>query len=575
MTPVLIGVIGPGIVGMPMAALLAREEQRKGAAGGRVLVVQRNSPTSGWKVPAINAGRSPIGGVEPALDAVVADTVRAGHLGATHDMADLRLADVVLVCVQTDKDGMAPDYGPLFEALDALAAVWRERPRGNPPLVVIESTLAPSSMATVVRERFAAHGLEAERDVRLGNSPNRVMPGRLVERVAASDKLIGGLSRESAAAIAALYAPVVTEGTLHVTSSLTAEVVKTLENAYRDVRIAFATEVVRWCDDHDVDFYALRDRVNAAAAQSDQASADALVVPSGGLLVPTVGVGGHCLPKDGILLWWRRYAAQPAEAASSLILGSRRINDASPARTIALAERAFGPVHGRRIAVLGAAYRFDSEDTRNSPSLVLAQLLLERGAQVRLHDPYVKPDDQNLRRLGLDRVFTNDLGAALADADLVVVATGHRVYRDALPALVRQAPKAQGLVDAANLWRADAVQAVGIGYAGIGRGRQAPSEDLVRFVLAAFRAVEVGVANEVAAVAGFLNAHYAATTFDRAELDRIRELAATCVTGCLIPAPGPVHAPAPFQGFLPELVRLAAAGARGATSAPPESSGLH
>ena len=101
------------------------------------------------------------------------------------------------------------------------------------------------------------------------------MPGRLVERVRSSDKIIGGLHPVTPQLIERLYSRVVTQGTLYKTNSMTAEVVKTLENAYRDVRIAFAAEVVRWCDAHDMDFFALRDAVNLRVRQSDLASADA------------------------------------------------------------------------------------------------------------------------------------------------------------------------------------------------------------------------------------------------------------------------------------------------------------
>jgi len=97
-----IAVVGPGIVGMPMAALLASSPATDGSPPPRVVVVQRRSPTSGWKVDAINAGRSPIGGVEPGLDAIVAESVAAGRLSGTHDTQECSDADVVLVCVQTD-----------------------------------------------------------------------------------------------------------------------------------------------------------------------------------------------------------------------------------------------------------------------------------------------------------------------------------------------------------------------------------------------------------------------------------------------------------------------------------------
>ena len=287
-------VVGPGIVGMPMAAMLANARIREGSdEPASVVVLQRDSKTSGWKVGAINSGHSPIGGVEPDLERIVAESVAAGVLRASHDYTEARDADIVLVCVQTDKTGLAPDYGPLLESLEALAPALGARPAGNVPLIVFESTLAPSSMATVVRELFASHGLVEGRDLLLGNSPNRVMPGRLVERVASSDKVVAGLHPLTPKLIQRLYARIVTGGTLHATNSMTAEVVKTLENAYRDVRIAFAAEIVRWCDANDIDFYAVREAVNRRLAQTDAASADPTAVPSGGVLVPTVGVGGQ------------------------------------------------------------------------------------------------------------------------------------------------------------------------------------------------------------------------------------------------------------------------------------------
>lgn len=530
-----IAVIGPGIVGMPMAALLAHSRIREGSdTPARVLVVQRASATSGWKVDAINAGRSPIGGVEPDLDRVVAEAVGAGLLSATHDYAGLRDADVILICVQTDKAGLAPDYGPLFDALTGVAQELTKRPAGNVPLIVFESTLAPSSMTTVVREHFARFGLQEGRDILLGNSPNRVMPGRLVERVRSSDKIMGGLHPATPDLIRRLYARIVTGGTLYPTNSMTAEVVKTLENAYRDVRIAYAAEVVRDCDEQDIDFYALRDAVNRQLAQADAASGDPNAVPSGALLVPTVGVGGHCLPKDGILLWWRRIESG-ADTSRSLILGAREINDASPAETVRLAERHTGPVDGRAVALLGTAYRFNSEDTRNSPTLSLARLLRRRGCAVRLHDPYVKPDDQNLQKFDLTSAFTNDLPTALDGAELIIMCTGHRDYMSGRDAILRAAPEAKWLIDGCNLYHATDFADGHVGYTGIGRGRTAPTPAFVAAVHAGFQAMEQALAAEVRDTVAFLNQSYAADAFNRVDFGEVRRLANTCVTGCAIP----------------------------------------
>ncbi len=555
-----IAVVGPGIVGMPMAALLAAARIREGSdQPARVVVVQRKSATSGWKVDAINAGRSVIGGVEPGLDDIVNEANKAGLLSATHDYADIADADMILVSVQTDKDGFGPDYGPLFESLDGLARALVKRPAGNIPVIVFESTLAPSSMTTVVREHFARHGLVEGRDILLGNSPNRVMPGRLVERVAASDKLVAGLHPLTPVLIDRIYSRIVTGGKLHKTNSLTAEFVKTLENAYRDVRIAFAAELVRYCDDHDIDFYALRDSINAKLAQSDAASGSATAVPSGAILVPTVGVGGHCLPKDGILLWWRRHESG-ANTANSLILGSRLINDESPAQTIALAERHFGKLEGARIALMGTAYRFDSEDTRNSPTLSLAKLLIERGCEVRLHDPYVKADDQNLKRFGLEGYFTQSADEALAGARLAIFCVGHAVYANDLEGLLARGQALEGIVDGANVFRNPGSAALGkVGYAGIGRGKQKPSADFEAFVMESFAMAERGVANELVALIDFLNGRYASDAFNAVDFERVRELAGSCVTGCAIAKAGAITRAPSYEGFSFRLAQAAAA----------------
>lgn len=546
-----IAVVGPGIVGMPMAALLAKAFMSKtDEERCRVTVIQRNSPTSGWKVGAINAGRSPIGGKEPALAGIIAEVSEKGLLKASHDFSELARADVILVCVQTDKKGMAPDYGPLWEALTDIAEALRSKPSGKQPLLIFESTLAPSTMATVIRPFFSKLGLEEGRDILLGNSPNRVMPGFLVERVAGADKIVAGLSPGTPERIESVYRHIVTEGRLFKTNSLTAEVVKTLENAYRDVRIAFAAEIVRFCDQLDVDFYQVRDAVNTRLLQADYASRRPNAVPVGGVLVPSIGVGGHCLPKDGILLWWRLIETLD-QAPESIILEARLINDESPAHVISLLRRRFGDICGKSVALFGAAYRFNSEDTRNSPSFSLAGKLLDRGCRVTIHDPYVKPDDQNLVKQRLDSLFTRDYAKALTGVDYVIFCVAHQVYQDEVRDIHRMGSHIRGMLDGCNLFP-------GKNMPGVGRGSQQPPRGFIDFVYDSFRVLETGFANEVLELLTFLNDTCADDDFNHISFEQVRALAASCTTGCAIASPGEISGSPVFRDFVPRLVRVAA-----------------
>jgi UDP-N-acetyl-D-mannosaminuronic acid dehydrogenase len=550
-----IGVIGPGIVGMPMAAMLAHARVKIGTdQPAKVVVVQRNSKNSGWKVDSINAGKSVIGGIEPGLNDIVEESVKAGILSATFNFDELSDADVILVSIQTDKKGFEPDYGPMFGGLTSLAEALQKKPAHKVPLVVFESTLAPSSMMTVIRDHFKKYGLIEGKDILLGNSPNRVMPGRLVERVADSDKLIGGLQPQTPGMIKELYSKIV-KGELFTTNSITAEIEKTLENAYRDVRIAFSSEIVRYCDAQNIDFFMLRDKINERIAQNDNATADPNAVPSGGLLIPMIGVGGHCLPKDGILLWWRKIE-KGFDTSNSLIVRSREINDESPAESILLAEKTFGSLNERRVTLLGAAYRFNSEDTRNSPTLELAKQLIAKGCEVVIHDPFVKSDDQNLLKYGLDELFTNDYEASLSTAEFVFVCTSHKYYIDHYK-IIGNYPGILGLFDGCNIYNKKIVKDLSIPYAGIGRGVSPPSDDFVEFVFNSFNAVEIGVANEVESLIRFFNETYADTDFNKATFADVQHMAGTCSTGCVIVNPGKIPERYSYFGFRSRLAGYA------------------
>jgi UDP-N-acetyl-D-mannosaminuronic acid dehydrogenase len=550
-----IGVIGPGIVGMPMAAMLASSRIKIGTdEPAKVIVIQRESVNSGWKVNAINSGKSVIGGIEPDLDRITNQAVKEGLLSASHDFSQLTDADVILVSVQTDKKNFEPDYGPMFGALGKLAEVLKNKPPDKVPLVIFESTLAPTTMDTLFREHFEKYGLTEGKDILLGNSPNRVMPGRLVERISDSDKLAGGLNPVTPKLIAKLYSYIVTKGKVFQTNSLTAEIVKTLENAYRDVRIAFSTEIVRYCDVHNIDFYKVREKVNSLLSQSDKASSEPNAVPSGGILIPTLGVGGHCLPKDGILLWWRNIE-RGTDTSSSLILKSRIINDESPSFTFHQAESSFGRLKGKRIALLGVAYRFNSEDTRNSPTLVLANYLRSQKVSYIMHDPYVRKDDQNLLKFGQDSNFTSDLNEALTEADYVFMCVAHKKYVEESNKLLSN-DKIKGVMDACNIYNAGMFATSGILYNGIGRGTENPQSEFIDFVYKSFKVMEKGLGLELLKLIEFYNNNYAHDDYNKVDFYEVQRLARTCSTGCEIANPEVIDFVPVYKGFSSRLVRV-------------------
>ena len=552
-----IGIIGPGIVGMPMAAMLANAKIKIGTnQPAKVIVVQRASVNSGWKVDSINSGKSVIGGIEPELDDITRAAVQAGTLCASSDFSVLSDADVILISIQTDKkDGFEPDYGPMLGGLEKLAEALQKKPAGKVPLVIFESTLAPTTMDTLFREHFKKFGLEEGKDILLGNSPNRVMPGRLVERIRESDKLAGGLHPETPKLIAKLYKHIVTQGEILQTNSLTAEIVKTLENAYRDVRIAFSTEIVRYCDANNINFYAVREKVNTLLAQSDNATTDPNAVPSGGLLIPMLGVGGHCLPKDGILLWWRNMQ-KGNDTTSSLILASRLINDDSPAYTFKQAQKTFGDLSKKKIALLGVAYRFNSEDTRNSPTLALANYLRENKISYIMHDPYVKADDQNLLKYNQQDYYTQDINKALDGADYIFIGTAHKEYIDTFKVITSR-KNIIGIMDACNIYNSNPFTNKEIQYTGIGRGNSKPENDFIDFVYQSFRVMEKGLSHELLGLIEFYNKNYAYDEYNKVKFDDVQRLAKTCSTGCEIADIEKIESVPEYKGFSSKLVKLA------------------
>lgn len=421
-----LAVIGLGYVGLPVAALFAD-------AGFDVIGVEIRAD----RVAMINAGRSPIEGDEPGLADLLEKVVGTHRLHATSDYNELRDRDIILIDVETPVDDL---HIPRYDALRAVA-------RGLEPvlkpgaLVIVESTIAPGTMQNLVLPLLQSGGKQLNRDFALGNCPERVMPGKLLANLRSLSRVLGGGTPETAEVMRALYRHIV-QADLDTTDWITAELVKTTENAYRDVQIAFANEVAVICEAVGADVWKVRELVNKS--------------PFRNMHLPGAGVGGHCIPKDP---WLLAYGVQGIDVPLRLIPAARAINDGMPLHAADLLERGLAEhgaaLAGARILVLGFAYLENSDDTRNSPSEILVNALRARGAEVVIQDPFV-PE------------YNVDVLEAACGCDAAVVMVAHRPYAaldwNALKAVLRHPV----LVDGRRVLDAASARAAGWTYLGIG-----------------------------------------------------------------------------------------------------------
>jgi len=423
-----VAVIGLGYVGLPVACKFAQ-------AGCTVTGVDIKQS----RVQMINRGQSPIEGDEPGLDDLLSAVVTQGRLHVTPDYAELATADVVLICVDTPVDqNHRPQYRALESASRSLGQVITPG-----TLVVIESTVAPGTVNGPVRALLEeASGMAAHRDFYLGTCPERVMPGRLLKNLRVMSRVCGGGTPETAEAMVAFYRHVV-EADLDTADITTAELVKTTENAYRDVQIAFANEVAKICEVNGADVWRVRELVNKS--------------PFRNMHMPGAGVGGHCIPKDPWLL-----AHSAGDAVSlALIPAARSINETMPnhvAGMVVSALEATGQIITQaRVAVLGYAYLENSDDTRHSPTASLVARLHKMVSHVIIHDPWVAQYQGDVYRL-----FRN--------ADAIVLMVKHDAYRELDLARAASLMRTPILVDGRGFFDPQHVESAGLRYRGVGRG---------------------------------------------------------------------------------------------------------
>jgi UDP-N-acetyl-D-mannosaminuronic acid dehydrogenase len=380
-------VIGLGYIGLPTAAVLA----------------SRGYTVHGVEVDAraaeiINSGRAHI--VEPDLDLLVRAAVETRRLAAHPEPAS---ADIFVLCVPTPvgKDH-APDLSYVQRATRSIGSVLRP---GN--LVILESTSPPGTTESIAAQVAAETGL-APGQIFVAHAPERVLPGQILREVVQNDRIVGGIDRASGEVCAAFYRSFVT-GQVFITSARMAETVKLVENAYRDVNIAFANELSVLADRLSLDVWELITLANRH--------------PRVDILKPGPGVGGHCIAVDP----W--FLVHTAPEHTPLVRQARATNAAKPGWVVErVKERAQRFVRAR-IACLGLAYKPDIDDLRESPALEVVRRLAALGQyDLRVVEPHLERHPE---------FALSTLEEALDGADIVLFLVAHRAFENLRQPLLR------------------------------------------------------------------------------------------------------------------------------------------
>lgn len=417
-----VAIVGLGYVGLPLAILAA-------ARGYRIA----GFDTDREKVAALKRGEAPF------LSAEEARAFAGSRMRLAADEEVLGGADAYVICVPTPVDEeREPDLRPV---VGAARSVGRALTPGA--LVVVESTVNPGACESVALPIIAREsGLTPGVDFSFAHCPERINPGDPRWSVSNIPRVVGGLDEASLTRATELYRSLLDAEVAPMGSIKEAEAVKMVENAFRDINIAFVNELAMSFARADIDIT----RVIKGASTKPFS-----FMPH----YPGCGVGGHCIPVDPYYLI--RYGAENG-FEHRFLKAARDINEGMPAYAVEMLAHTLGrPLKGATVALLGLSYKRDVPDLRESPALVIRELLNEAGATVRVFDPLL-PGESSVPTLA----------AALQDADAVLLATDHAAFSGLSPAMLKEAG-IEAIVDGRNCLDKAAFLAAGIRYRGIGR----------------------------------------------------------------------------------------------------------
>ena len=387
------GVCGLGYVGLPLAVDKAKH-------GFKTIGFDVQQE----KVDLVNAGKNYIGDV---VNADLEELVKSGMLGATSDFSFVKDVDFIAICVPTPLDRhQQPD---ISYVRDSTIAISKHLTRGS--IVVLESTTYPGTTEELLRPILeGGSGLRCGEDFYLGFSPERIDPGNLIYKTSNTPKVVGAVGEDAVEVIAMVYRAILEGDVTTVSSPAVAEMEKILENTYRNVNIGLVNELAILCNKMHINIWEVID-----AAKTKPYGFQAFY--------PGPGLGGHCIPLDPYYLSWK---AREYGFHTSMIEASMMVNDRMPEYTVERAGKILNrykkALNGSRVLVLGAAYKQDIDDYRESPAVRVMAEFRKTGAEVDYYDPYVpKYRDGGKWYEGIP-TLTKD---AIKCYDLVCIATAH------------------------------------------------------------------------------------------------------------------------------------------------------
>jgi UDP-N-acetyl-D-glucosamine dehydrogenase len=365
----------------------------------------------------------------------------------TTDHKDLEKCDFVIICVPTPLTAeKKPDLGYVKDACETIAMILRLK-RGQ--FVILESTTYPGTTEEVVIPILERSGLKVGIDFGVAYSPERIDPGNKEYTVEKIPKVVGGINEECTEIAAMLFSCVV-EKVVKVNDAKTAEAVKMVENIFRNVNIALVNELSLIFEKMGINTWEV---IDAAATK-----------PYGFMpFYPGPGVGGHCIPLDP---FYMSYIAKRYGFIPRFIETSGEINEFMKVHVVNLVEKGLRKVNkrirGAKVAVMGLAYKRNIDDARESPSIKIIEELVNRSAEIKVYDPYVKSIKTKVGEFYSEKSMED----TLRDVDCAVFVVDHDVFRKMEMGWMRGLMKSPVVVDCKNVFD----NGSGVVYLGIGKG---------------------------------------------------------------------------------------------------------